>query len=96
MINTKVRENDKVAGDQRRCKVEKQGDLNLVNRTNQECVTLENVRVVKKIAKNITSVSRPLDDGGVLKGSGTIIEVRINGVTVRFKKSEEDDLYYTF
>ena len=95
MTNGQVGEHDTiVVGDQRRCKVQKRGSLNLVNRTNKECIALENVRVVKEIAKNIISISKLLEDGGTIQGRDNTIELQINGVTVHFEKDEEDGLYY--
>ena len=95
MINESESKNDKiVVGDQRRCEVTKRGDLNLETRTGKECVTLESVRVVNEIGKNIISISKLLKDGGIMEGSGSTIEVKINGVNLIFKKDKQDGLYY--
>ena len=45
-----------VVGDKQKCEVKMKGNLNSINDTIHECITLNNVRVTEQIGKNIISI----------------------------------------
>ena len=88
--------NDKViVGDQRQCEVEKKGTLHLETIKHETCITLNDVRVVKEIGKNIISIGKLLKEGGKLYGDKYTLIVEVYETRLTFHKMKEDGLYYT-
>ena len=57
-------------------------------------IPLKDVRVVEDMKKNIISIGRILDDGGMLFGKDNSLIVKYKGNLMQFRKSMKDGLYY--
>ena len=57
-------------------------------------MTLDDVKVVNNIEKNIISLGKLLQKGATLKGTNKNLQISQNGSTLTFKKEKEDNLYY--
>ena len=83
-----------IMGDQRKCKVAQKGSLTFMTTDIKQYLTLNDIRVVKEIGKNIISIGLLLKQGGRLEGDETHMRVTINDVQLTFTKNEKDGLYY--